>query len=123
VLVTYPSSSSYFLGCFSGTLSSFLAPCHDFTVRVELHGAENESETYAALHKAMGKRKFHRSIRQNESTYELPPAEYHRSGDGLTGEDVLEDGKAAAKELWGKFAVLVTVTESPKLHWGLKKIK
>jgi hypothetical protein len=95
-----------------------------FTVRVELHGAEHESETYDDLHKAMETRHFHRQITQNGTTYELPPAEYHRSGDDLTGEEVLEDAKAAAKSVWEKkFAVLVTVTTSAKLHWGLKTIK
>jgi hypothetical protein len=105
-LVTCPCFSRYFLGCFSGTRSSFLRPCRDLPFGLSFTGAESESETYAALHKAMGKRKFHRITRQNGSTYELPPAEFHRSGGGLTGEHVLDDAKAAARELWGNLQFL-----------------
>ena len=94
-----------------------------FTVRVELHKAENEPRIYDKLHTAMEEKRFRRTIVRDKVTLELPTAEYHNEGEKLTGEAILEDAKAAAKSVWPDFSVLVTITELPKLYWNLKKAK
>jgi hypothetical protein len=94
-----------------------------FTVRVELHRAEDEPEVYDRLHMAMKKRGFSRTISFGNVRYELPSAEYSRAGDSLVGKAVLEDAKAAAEEIWEDFSVLVAQTEESRLRWNLKKVK
>jgi hypothetical protein len=94
-----------------------------FTVRVELHKAEDEPGIYKKLHTAMEKKGFSRTIVRDKVTLELPTAEYHNEGEKLTGEVILEDAKAAAKTVWEDFSVLVTETEKPKLVWNLKQVK
>ena len=94
-----------------------------FTVRVELHGAEDEPDVYSELHAAMKGRNFSRTISFGNVRYELPSAEYTRSGDKLSGEQVLEDAKAAASEVWEVFSVFVTMTEADRLRYNLKKVK
>ncbi|MBV8097948.1 MAG: hypothetical protein JOZ31_02210 [Verrucomicrobia bacterium] len=94
-----------------------------FTVRVELHGAEDDREVYDRLHSTMKKHGFSRTISFGNVRYELPSAEYNRTGDSLIGKDVLEDAKAAAEEVWEDFAILVTQTQESRLRWNLKKVK
>jgi hypothetical protein len=94
-----------------------------FTVRVELHGAENQPAKYTALHEAMGKKGFSRTITFSDTKYELPPAEYNRTPDAaLTVDDVLRDAKAAAATVQKEFSVLVTRTDVARGIWGLKKL-
>jgi hypothetical protein len=98
-----------------------------FTVRVELHGAENQPAKYTALHEAMGKKGFRRTISftgdGDDTKYELPPAEYNRTPDAaLTVANVLEEAKAAASTVQKEFSVLVTQTEVARGIFGLKKV-
>jgi hypothetical protein len=94
-----------------------------FTVRVELHGAEDAPEIYGELHEAMQNHHFSRTIKINDVTYDLPSAEYTRFGDSLTGKQVLEDAKEAAYEVWDEFSVLVTPTTENRLQYNLKKAR
>jgi hypothetical protein len=94
-----------------------------FTVRVELHGAENTPEIYGELHVAMQNRHFSRTIKINDVTYDLPSAEYNRFGNSLSGKQVLEDAKEAAYEVWDEFSVLVTPTTENRLQYNLKKAR
>jgi len=92
-----------------------------FTIRVELHGTDQGSKAYDALHEAMRARHFSRSITLNEIMYGFP--EYSRSGDFLSGPQVLRDAQAAASDVWEDFSLAVTQTDKPWLQWNLKKIK
>jgi|GEM_PF-4227709 hypothetical protein len=94
-----------------------------FTIRVELHGVDNDSVVYEALHKAMESRHFSRSVTLSEILHHLPSAGYTRSSDFLTGPQVLDDAQAATIDVWEDFSVTVTQTDKPWLQWKLKKIK
>jgi hypothetical protein len=93
-----------------------------FIIRVELHGGAFHSEAYDALHEAMQLRDFSRSITLREIIYELPSAEYSRSGDSLTASQILRDAQAAANDVWEDFSVAVTQTDKPGVQWNVKKI-
>lgn len=91
-----------------------------FTTRVELHNASYSD--YETLHAAMARRGFSRLITSDDGvTYQLPTAEYERSGN-LTAQQVLDAAKAAAAETGKSFAVLVT--EATRRMWhGLAQVQ
>lgn len=77
-----------------------------FTIRVELHGAdENDYETLYEHMKAKG---FTKTITGNDGTiYELPPAEYNMIKT-ITRTEVRDLAAAAAKATRRKAGILVT---------------
>jgi hypothetical protein len=89
-----------------------------FTTRVELHGADEED--YDILHKAMKKRGFSRTIKNNKGKlFHLPTAEYDCQSDDI--DEVLEDAKLAAGQTEKGSSILVT--EAPKRRWtGLEPV-
>jgi hypothetical protein len=81
-----------------------------FTVRVELYAAQRVD--YNTLHAAMAQRGFSRLITSDEGrTYELPWAEYDRSGN-LTAVQVLGMGLNAAASTGKGNSVFVTEAKS-----------
>jgi hypothetical protein len=94
-----------------------------FTIKVALHGADFDSVAYDALHQAMQMQGFSRSITLKEILSGLPSAEYSRSGDSLTGPQVLRDAQAAGNDVWEDFSVAVTQADKPAVQWNVKKIK
>jgi hypothetical protein len=85
----------------------------DFTVRVELHGAEWED--YDALRVEMEAEGFASTIRGSDGTgYELPAGEYAISGD-TTRQQILTRARLAAERSGYNCAVLVT--ESAGRAW------
>ena len=94
-----------------------------FTIKVELKGAYFDSVAYDALHQAMQMYGFSRSITLSEIMSGLPSAEYSRSGDSLTGPQVLIDAQAAANDVWEDFSVEVTQTDKPGVQCNVKKLK
>jgi hypothetical protein len=84
-----------------------------FTTRVELHSASYSD--YETLHAAMARRGFSRLITSDDGiTYQLPTAEYDRSGN-LTTQQVLDAAKSAAAETGKSFGVLVS--DAPRRMW------
>jgi hypothetical protein len=77
-----------------------------FIIRVELHGATT-AEDYSKLHSAMDKSGFSRTVKWKGVSYQLPTAEYRRSGENLTSDDVLRDARAAAATVRAKPPVVV----------------
>jgi hypothetical protein len=91
-----------------------------FTTRVELHRATGED--YERLHLAMEKRGFSRTITSDKGVrYDLPTAEYDRSGSSLTRAEVRDDAKAAASSVTKSYSVLVTESNGRTWH-GLEKV-
>ena len=90
-----------------------------FTTRVELHSASYSD--YETLHAAMGRRGFSRYIAADDGkTYQLPTAEYDKTGN-FTAQQVLDAAKAAAAETGKSYAVLVT--EAVSRTWiGLQQV-
>jgi hypothetical protein len=89
-----------------------------FITRVELHGARRED--YTRLHAAMESRGFSREIMaENRTIYILPTAEYNRTGDSLTVQDVYNDAWRGASSVFNKFAVLVVQAAGPIMWNGL----
>jgi hypothetical protein len=65
-----------------------------FTVRVQLHGADEGDDAYDTLHAQMKKRGFVRTIDGSDSTsYDLPWGSYNYVGE-RTIEQVLDRAKA-----------------------------
>src|SRR5882724_8251264 len=90
-----------------------------FTIRVELHAASYAD--YDTLYAAMARRGFSRQIMADDGTvYQLPTAEYDRTGN-FTPQYVLDSAKAAAAETGKTFAILVTQTEY-RIWVGLQKV-
>ena len=84
-----------------------------FTVRVELHGADDSD--YESLHEAMQGKGFSRTIKDGDGIeYHLPTAEYNFSGSG-TAQQVLNSAKEAAQTTDYDFEILVT--ESTSRRW------
>jgi hypothetical protein len=78
----------------------------DFTTRVELHGATYSD--YEVLHSAMQAEGFSRLIlASDDKYYQLPTAEYDRSGN-LTRQQVLQSAQRAAAKTHKASAILVT---------------
>lgn len=93
-----------------------------FTVRVELHDAE---DLYDDLHKAMSKEGFYRTILIDEVRYQLPTAEYSLPNSDLLAQEVLDKAERAANSVKSKPqpSILVTRTEIRRYHSGLKIVK
>lgn len=94
----------------------------NYTVRVELHDADNDD--YENLHEEMKKEGFSKRIKTNDGTYELPTAEYSTVSD-LKATDILSKAEAAANRVQSrpKPSILVTGQETPRIFSGLKKVK
>lgn len=94
----------------------------NYTVRVELHDADDGNE-YDELHEAMRLKGFSRSININGNRYKLPSAEYSMVSD-LSGTEILKKAEAAANSVQPtpKPSILVTGSDNPRLHSGLKRI-
>jgi hypothetical protein len=89
-----------------------------FITRVELRGAR--SEDYARLHAAMESRGFTREIvAENRTAYILPTAEYNRTGERLTVQEVYDDAWRATSSVFNRFAVLVVQAAGPIMWTGL----
>ncbi|MGD0796340.1 MAG: hypothetical protein ABR910_01335 [Acidobacteriaceae bacterium] len=81
-----------------------------FTVRIELHGAQWED--YEALHSAMQRKGFSRQITADSGrTYLMPWAEYDATA-SLSSMEVLGAAQQAANSTGKKNAVLVTEVKS-----------
>ena len=77
-----------------------------FTVRIELREAEREE--YDVLYEEMELRGFTTTITSNDdTTYQLPDAEYNYEGTA-TRKEVLAMAKAAASETGVDYSILVT---------------
>jgi hypothetical protein len=84
-----------------------------FTIRIELHHAY--ASDYEALHGAMERAGFSRTIVSNDGTiYWLPTAEYNANGNDLAA--VLSLAERAATTTGKTFAILVT--ESNGRRWS-----
>jgi hypothetical protein len=89
----------------------------DFTVRVELHGAEWED--YDALRVEMEAEGFSAAVRGSAGmAYELPAGEYAVSGD-VTRQQVLARARRGAGRSGFNYAVLVTESAG-RAWWGLE---
>jgi hypothetical protein len=89
----------------------------DFTVRVELHGAEWED--YDALRVEMEAEGFSATVQGSGGmAYELPAGEYAISGD-VTRQQVLARAKRGADRSGFSYAVLVTESAG-RAWWGLE---
>ncbi|HEX6037663.1 hypothetical protein [Longimicrobium sp.] len=87
----------------------------DFTVRVELHGAEWED--YDGLRVEMEAEGFAAVVHGSGGAYELPAGEYAFSGD-LAPEQVLVRARRAANRTACTCSVLVTESAG-RAWWGL----
>jgi hypothetical protein len=89
-----------------------------FTVRVELHSADEDD--YETLHSAMEDQGFSRFIESNDgTTYHLPTAEYSADRN-WTLDQALNAAKVAADTTGKRYAILVTESNGRKWH-GLGK--
>ena len=71
----------------------------DFTVRVELHGAEWED--YDILHEEMEAQGFSRTIRgESGDLFELPPAEFTFEPRRFPAEQLIDEEAAQRVEDW-----------------------
>jgi hypothetical protein len=93
----------------------------NFTIRVELHDAKT-ADDYEKLHAEMAKEGFSRTIQLTGGPlYQLPTAEYNKSGD--TSTQVLELAKRAAARTGKKFSVLVTKADGNREWFNLTQLK
>ncbi|NOW94010.1 DUF2622 domain-containing protein [Mucilaginibacter sp. SG564] len=95
-----------------------------FTTRVELH-KNATSEDYKTLHTEMEKEGFSRTIRLDSESviYHLPTAEYNKSSDTLSTEQILELAKKAAARTNKTFSVLVTKADGRRYWHNLEPVK
>lgn len=113
-------SKKKIVGCLTEeTTYSPLEIMAEFTVRIELHDANDK---YEALHEAMKRDGFSRTIVSNEGTEQhLPPDEYYFIGDKSPSQ-VLSSAKPAMGATRLKGAVLVT--EANGWLWiGLEEVE
>jgi hypothetical protein len=90
-----------------------------FTVRVELHGADEED--YASLHEAMEKQGFVRWVKGKNGKKRLPTAEYNMLDVDLDCDEVLDRAKKAANSVKPNPMPWIVVTQSAyRMWWGLK---
>ena len=89
-----------------------------FTVRVELFGMPS-ADDYTKLHSAMESKSFSRRIKQGETTFMLPTAEYIIDSANIP-QQIMDNAKIAAGTIWKDFAVLVTHPDGWLIH-NLKK--
>ena len=87
----------------------------DFTIRVELHGAEWED--YDALRGEMEADGFAATVRGRGGAYELPAGEYALTGDFALAQ-VIARARRAADRTCCSYAVLVTESAG-RAWWGL----
>lgn len=94
----------------------------NYTVRVELHGADGGDE-YEDLHEAMRLQGFSRSINIDNVRYKLPTAEYSIVSD-ISAHEVLRKAQAAANSVQPapQPSILVTGSAYPRVHSGLRRI-
>lgn len=95
----------------------------NFTVRVELHDAEN-GDYYDRLHEEMEARGFVRWIKDSndDAKLRLPTAEYNLRNTGKTKGEVLTLAQEAADAVKPKPKPSIVVTKSAGRTWsGLKK--
>ena len=90
-----------------------------FTVRVELHNAEDKD--YENLHKFMEEENFLRTISLKNVKYKLPTAEYIISDNDLDPFLTLDKAKSAASKTEKKYEVLVTESNG-RTQFGLEKV-
>ena len=88
----------------------------NFTVRVELHGADETD--YENLHEAMERKGFVRWIESNGGRYRLPTAEYNLLDAGMDKAKVLEIAKSTASSVKRSPSPWVLVTESAGRTWS-----
>jgi len=81
-----------------------------FTVRVELHGARYDEPAYVALHAAMERVGFSRTIRDAQSgkVFQLPPAEYIIVVGHTNRAEICNMAERAAVQTGRGYSVLVT---------------
>ena len=87
----------------------------EFTIRVELHGAEWED--HDALRVEMEAAGFAATVRGSGGRYALPTGEYAFAGD-LTPAQVLARARRAADRTAFSYAILVTESAG-RAWWGL----
>ena len=92
-----------------------------YTARIELHDAKEED--YNKLHGFMYAEGFDRTIQSvNDSTFQLPPAEYVARDVDLTIQEALEKAKTAAAKTKKKYEALVS--EAVRWTWyNLRKVE
>lgn len=90
-----------------------------FTTRVELHAAN--ADDYENLHKAMKAEGFLRTIKSDDGKiYELPTAEYNKTGN-YTTQQVIDSAEKAAKTTKKSYGVIVSEATNRKWN-GLKQV-
>ncbi|POU00481.1 type V toxin-antitoxin system endoribonuclease antitoxin GhoS [Enterobacter cloacae complex sp. ECNIH14] len=94
----------------------------NYTVRVELHYADNDD--YEALHEKMDGMGFRRTISIDGVKWELPSAEYSIVSD-LTPKEILTKAQEAANKVQPKPepSILVTGSPIPRVFSGLERAK
>ena len=103
-LITYTNGTRALADFVLSLTSSFMP---QFITRVELHNATTYQE-YDALHTAMQRLNFFRTIIGSDNqTYHLPMAEYHSSGQ-LSANDVLKLAAQAVASIAKTALILVT---------------
>jgi hypothetical protein len=92
----------------------------NFTVRVELHDADDDD--YSSLHEAMEEEGFVRWIMGGDGSKDrLPTAEYNMANSELTRSEVLTRAKRAANSVKSSPTPWIIVTEAVGRSWsGLK---
>lgn len=92
----------------------------NYTVRVELHGADDDD--YGNLHAAMEDEGFVRWIKGSDGDKErLPTAEYNMPNTDIDRSEVLRRAKTAANSVKASPTPWILVTESAGRTWsGLK---
>ncbi|SEH65171.1 hypothetical protein [Magnetospirillum fulvum] len=90
-----------------------------FLTRIERHDANWND--YVKLHVAMTAQGFSNTIMTNDDTvYELPPAEYYLSGN-LTAAEVLKRAQTAASSVKHSHAAIISETNNSTWS-GLKQV-
>lgn len=92
----------------------------NYTVRVELHDADEED--HESLHQAMEEQGFVRWIKGSKGVKDrLPTAEYNMPDTDIDRSEVLEKAKSAANSVKASPKPWIVVTESAGRSWfGLK---
>lgn len=88
----------------------------NYTVRVELHDADEEE--YESLHEAMASEGFVRWIQSQQEKFRLPAAEYNLINSPLSKEAVRDKALAAAEQAKPRPKPWVLVTQSDGRCWS-----
>jgi len=93
-----------------------------FTVRVELHGADEDGDDYDRLHDEMGENGFKKYLYYpgSKETFALPTAEYRYFSETETNQQVVDKAYNIANRV--KRNPSVISTEGPIARRGLKEI-